>query len=306
MKARWKIAIGLGATALTVVALVFGLKAADRAFPPPLDNARIVSAEVLDANGDLLRAFATPEGRWRLKTGVSDVDPQYLRMLVAYEDRRFYDHHGVDPMAIGRAFLQLVTHGRIVSGGSTLSMQVARLIEPRSQRSMTAKLLQVVRAIQIERRLSKEQILGLYLTHAPYGGNLEGVRAASLAYFGKEPRHLSVAQAALLVALPQLPEKRRPDRNLATAQAARHRVLERAAVAAIIGEEKPNALPYPPYRPTGGSCRPMRPIWPNWHLRSSPASSSIEPRCGAMSSRGWRLSPMRQQSGWGRRCRWPW
>lgn len=236
MKARWKIATGLGATVLTAVALVFGLKAADRAFPPPLDTARVVSAEVLDANGDLLRAFATPEGRWRLKTGVADVDPQFLRMLVAYEDRRFYNHHGVDPMAIGRAFLQLVTHGRIVSGGSTLSMQVARLIEPRSERSVTAKLLQIVRAIQIERRLSKEQILDLYLTHAPYGGNLEGVRAASLAYFGKEPRHLSVAQAALLVALPQLPEKRRPDRNLATAQAARHRVLERAAVAAIIGE----------------------------------------------------------------------
>ncbi|KAA1185603.1 penicillin-binding protein 1C [Rhizobium tropici] len=236
MKARWKIAIGLGATAVTVVALVFGLAAADRAYPPPLDNAHVVSAEVLDANGDLLRAFATPEGRWRLKTGVADVDPQFLRMLVAYEDRRFYDHHGVDPMAIGRAFLQLITHGRIVSGGSTLSMQVARLIEPRSERSMTAKLLQVIRAIQIERRLTKEQILDLYLTHAPYGGNLEGVRAASLAYFGKEPRHLTVAQAGLLVALPQLPEKRRPDRNLVAAQAARHRVLERAAVATIIGE----------------------------------------------------------------------
>ncbi|MBB3287287.1 MULTISPECIES: penicillin-binding protein 1C [unclassified Rhizobium] len=251
MKARWKIAIGFGATAATVVALVFGLEAADRAYPPPLDNARVVSAEVLDANGDLLRAFATPEGRWRLKTGVADVDPQYLRVLVAYEDRRFYDHHGVDPMAIGRAFLQLLTHGRIVSGGSTLSMQVARLIEPRTERSMTAKLLQVVRAIQIERRLSKEQILDLYLTHAPYGGNLEGVRAASLAYFGKEPRHLTVAQAGLLVALPQLPEKRRPDRNLAAAQAARHRVLERAAVATVIGEgeaERASLSPIPAVR----------------------------------------------------------
>ncbi|MBB4567657.1 penicillin-binding protein 1C [Rhizobium leucaenae] len=251
MKTRWKIAIGVGVSALSVAALTFGLAAADRAFPPPLDKAGIVSPEVLDANGELLRAFATPEGRWRLKTDVADVDPQFLRMLVAYEDRRFYDHHGVDPVALGRAFLQLASHGRIVSGGSTLSMQVARLIEPRSERSVTAKLLQIVRAIQIERRLSKEQILDLYLTHAPYGGNLEGVRAASLAYFGKEPRHLTVAQAALLVALPQLPEKRRPDRNLASAEAARRRVLDRAAVSAAVGDgeaERAALVPVPAKR----------------------------------------------------------
>ena len=251
MKARWKIAIGLGAAIFSVAALVLGLVAADRAFPPPLDKAGVVSSEVLDANGDLLRAFATPEGRWRLKTDVGDVDPQFLRMLVAYEDRRFYDHHGIDPVALGRAFLQLVTHGRIVSGGSTLSMQVARLIEPRSERSITAKLLQIARAIQIERRLSKEQILDLYLTHAPYGGNLEGVRAASLAYFAKEPRQLSIAQAALLVALPQLPEKRRPDRNLASAEAARKRVLARAAVADVVGDgeaERAALVPVPARR----------------------------------------------------------
>ncbi|QND49249.1 penicillin-binding protein 1C [Rhizobium lusitanum] len=251
MKTRWKIAIGLGTATLSVAALALGLVAADRAFPPPLDRAGVVSSEVLDANGELLRAFATPEGRWRLKTDVGDVDPQFLRMLVAYEDRRFYDHHGVDPMAFGRAFLQLVTHGRIVSGGSTLSMQVARLIEPRGERSVTAKLLQIARAIQIERRLSKEQILDLYLTHAPYGGNLEGVRAASLAYFGREPRQLTIAQAALLVALPQLPEKRRPDRNLASAEAARKRVLARAAVADVVGEgeaERAALVPVPAKR----------------------------------------------------------
>ncbi len=167
-----------------------------------------MSAEVLDADGQLLRAFATSQGRWRLKTAVSDVDPQFLRMLIAYEDQRFYDHGGVDPWALGRAAVQLVSNGRIVSGASTLSMQVARLIEPREGRSLSAKLLQLVRAVQIERRLSKEEILDLYLTHAPYGGNLEGVRAASLAYFGKEPRRLTVAEAALLVALPQLPERR--------------------------------------------------------------------------------------------------
>lgn len=236
MRLWHRLTIASAAGVIFAGVLALGLNALDKAYPPPLDAARQVSAEVLDADGQLLRAFATPEGRWRLKTAVSDVDPQFLRMLVAYEDRRFYDHRGIDPLAIGRAALQLATTGRIVSGASTLSMQVARLIEPRSGRSLSAKLLQVARAIQIERRLSKEQILDLYLTHAPYGGNLEGVRAASLAYFGKEPKRLTVAQAALLVALPQLPEKRRPDRNLAAAEAARKRVLERVAVADAVGD----------------------------------------------------------------------
>ncbi len=234
---RWrKLAIGTAAGIVVAGACLFALEAADRAFPPPLEQAVSVSPEVLDADGQLLRAFATPEGRWRLKTAVSDVDPLFVRMLVAYEDQRFYEHAGIDVWALGRAALQFVSNGRIVSGASTLSMQVARLIEPRESRSLSAKLLQIARAVQIERRLSKEQILDLYLTHAPYGGNLEGVRAASLAYFGKEPKRLTVAEAALLVALPQLPEKRRPDRNLKAAEAARKRVLDRIAVAAVVGD----------------------------------------------------------------------
>ncbi len=231
-----KLAIGGAAGIILAGTGLVLLDIADRAYPPPLDKAETVSAEVVDADGQLLRAFATPEGLWRLKTIAADVDPQFLKMLVAYEDRRFYSHAGVDLQAMARAALQLATNHRIVSGASTLSMQVARLIEPRQGRSLSAKILQIARAIQIERRLSKEQILDLYLTHAPYGGNLEGVRAASLAYFGKEPRRLTVAEAALLVALPQLPEKRRPDRNLATAEVSRKRVLERVAVAEAVGE----------------------------------------------------------------------
>lgn len=234
---RWhKFAIGTAAGIFIAGAGLFALDAADRAFPPPLKQAVAVSPEVLDADGQLLRAFATPQGRWRLKTRVFDVDPQFIRMLIAYEDQRFYAHSGIDVWALGRAALQFVSNGRIVSGASTLSMQVARLIEPRESRSFSAKLLQVVRAVQIERRLSKEDILDLYLTHAPYGGNLEGVRAASLAYFGKEPKRLTVAEAALLVALPQLPEKRRPDRNSKAAEAARKRVLDRIAVAEVVGD----------------------------------------------------------------------
>ncbi|MBY5780274.1 penicillin-binding protein 1C [Rhizobium leguminosarum] len=251
MRRRHKFAIRSAAGIILAGAALFALDAADRAFPPPLKRANAVSAEVLDADGQLLRAFATSEGRWRLKTTVPEVDPQFLRMLIAYEDQRFYDHGGIDPWALGRAAMQLVSNGRIVSGASTLSMQVARLIEPREGRSLSAKLLQLVRAVQIERRLSKQEILDLYLTHAPYGGNLEGVRAASLAYFGKEPRRLTVAEAALLVALPQLPERRRPDRNLKAAEAARKRVLDRVAVAEAVGDgeaERAEGVAVPPRR----------------------------------------------------------
>ncbi|WP_234837357.1 penicillin-binding protein 1C [Sinorhizobium medicae] len=224
--------IALAVSALAAIALLW----ADRAFPPPLSEAATVSAEVLDRDGHLLRAFATEGGLWRLKTTVEGVDPRFIEMLIAYEDQRFREHRGVDPLALGRAALQFLTNGRIVSGASTLSMQVARLIEPRERRTLAAKFLQVARAIQIERRLDKDEILDLYLTRAPYGGNLEGVRAASLAWFGKEPRRLSAGEAALMVALPQLPEKRRPDRHLAAAEAARKRVLARAAVAKVIGD----------------------------------------------------------------------
>jgi len=197
--------------------------------PAPMGEGHDYSHVVLDRNGHLLRAYATKEGRWRLPETPDEVDPLFLKMLFAYEDKRFYAHHGVDPMAMARAAFQLVTEGHIVSGGSTLTMQVARLLEPREHRSFAAKLRQITRALQLEQNLSKTKILSLYLALAPYGGNLEGVRAASLAYFGKEPKRLSVAEAALLVALPQAPEARRPDRNPDAAQAARDRVLDRVA-----------------------------------------------------------------------------
>jgi penicillin-binding protein 1C len=196
--------------------------------PLPLAHAQQVSTTVVDRNGKLLRAYAMADGRWRLPVDAkTSVDPAYLKLLLAYEDRRFRSHGGVDPLALGRAAFQLVTRGRIVSGGSTITMQLARLMEPRRERSVYAKLRQMVRAIEIERQLNKDQILDLYLALAPFGGNLEGVRAASIAYFGKEPKRLSLAEAALLVALPQSPETRRLDRYPDAARAARDRVLDR-------------------------------------------------------------------------------
>lgn len=236
MSRKKAIIVGIVTAALLLGGAAFGLDVLDKAYPPPLEAARQRSFEVLDRDGKLLRAFATADGRWRLKTTAAEVDPQFMRMLVAYEDQRFYDHHGVDPLALLRSAWQLASNGRIVSGASTLSMQVARLIEPRADRSFSAKLLQAVRALQIERRLSKADILDLYLNIAPYGGNLEGVRAASLAWFGKEPGRLDTAEAALLVALPQLPEKRRPDRFPEAAKQARERVLQRLAVERVVGD----------------------------------------------------------------------
>jgi penicillin-binding protein 1C len=213
----------LGALALWIVMLG----------PVPLGDGLPFSATVVDRDGRLLRPYATNEGRWRLPVRADGVDPRFVALLIACEDKRFRRHAGVDPFALARAASQIIGHGRIVSGGSTLTMQVARLLEPRAERSFPAKLRQIIRAVEIERRLTKDEVLGLYLNLAPYGGNLEGIRAASLAYFGKEPRRLTVAEQALLVALPQAPEARRPDRSAAVARRARDRVLDRAAAAGV-------------------------------------------------------------------------
>jgi penicillin-binding protein 1C len=196
---------------------------------------------VLDRNGVLLRAFTTSDGTWRLPVTVADVDPIFLKTLFAYEDKGFYRHHGVDVPALFRAALQLATHLHPVSGGSTITMQVARLLEKEDTRTVAGKLDQILVALALERRLSKEAILDLYLELAPYGGNIEGIRAASLAYLGKEPRRLTPAEAALLVALPQSPERRRPDRHADAAHHARDHVLDKAEAAKVFTPDEVEA-----------------------------------------------------------------
>jgi penicillin-binding protein 1C len=220
---------------------------------PPLDPdlAQVRSTVVLDREGRLLRPFLTDKGRWRLPIGVDDVDPRFLALLFAFEDRRFHDHGGIDARAVARAAGQALARGRVVSGASTLTMQVARLLEPRETRDLAAKATQALRALDLERRFSKRAILEFYLALAPYGGNLEGVRAASLSWFGKEPKRLSLGEAALLVALPQSPETRRPDRFPQAAAAARDRVLGRAVAAGIVtvaDAERAAAEPIPTAR----------------------------------------------------------
>jgi penicillin-binding protein 1C len=217
--ARWTLA-----SLLLVIALAW---LADRIWPLPLpqdDLARVVLAE----DGTPLWRFADANGVWRYPVQTSEVSPYYLDALLTYEDRWFYQHPGVNPLALVRATWQNLTGARVVSGGSTLSMQVARLLDPHS-RTFHGKLRQLWRTAQLEWHLSKEQILNLYLNRAPFGGTLQGVAAASWAYLGKSPQQLTHAEAALLAVLPQAPSRLRPDRHPQRAQQARDKVLRRLA-----------------------------------------------------------------------------
>lgn len=244
-------------TILVVNAGGFALsEAMKRMGPLPVGESLSYSPLVLDRDGRLLRPFTTSDGYWRLPAKPQDVDQRFLAMLVAYEDKRFYSHYGVDPLAMLRAAWQVVRHGRVVSGGSTITMQVARLLEPRPERTLGAKFAEMIRAVQLESRLSKDDILSLYLSLAPYGGNLEGTRAAALAYFGKEPAGLSTAEAALLVALPQAPETRRPDRFPRAARAARDSVLTLLTAKGIINADQARAAALEP-APEGRKLFPL-------------------------------------------------
>ena len=231
----WLLVGGLGLLLLLLVGIQVGGWVLARSLSEPVRVA--TSPLVVDRQGRLLRAFTVADGRWRLPVTLAEVDPLFLSLLLTFEDRRFYHHGGVDYLALARAVGQLIVNGRVVSGASTLTMQTARLLHGQSSRGVAGKLRQMVQALALERRLDKAAILERYLHLAPYGGNLEGIRAASLAWFGLEPRRLTPAQAALLVALPQSPEARRPDRDPAAARRARDRVLARALAAGILDAE---------------------------------------------------------------------
>ena len=220
-------------------ALALGLSVIllDRVFPPPLERGETLSQWVTDRDGRPLRAFPTPEGRWRFPADLDEIDPLFIEALLAVEDKRFYSHGGVDWLAMVRAATTSARAGRVVSGGSTITMQTARLLEPR-ERTIGSKLIEMVRAHQIEARLSKREILELYLTLAPYGGNLEGVRAASWSWFGHEADRLSDDEIALLIALPQSPEMRRPDRRPAGASAGREIIAAKLAEFGFLNEQR--------------------------------------------------------------------
>lgn len=175
----------------------------------------------------MLALRPAPSSVWRFAARADAVPSALVELLVATEDRRFWSHPGVDPIAAARAAVQMARAGRVVSGGSTLTMQVARLLEPRP-RGLRAKLIESFRALQLSARYSKREVLGMWLSLAPFGGNLVGVEAGSRAWFGKPARSLDTVEAALLVALPRRPEALRPDRFPARAKALRDRVLDEA------------------------------------------------------------------------------
>jgi penicillin-binding protein 1C len=220
---------------IAFIAFVF----ADRQFPLPADllNQDNYARLIVARDGTPLRAFADKNGVWRYPVKKKDVSPVYLKTLLAYEDRWFYYHPGVNPFAILRAGVQNFYHGKVISGGSTLTMQVARILDPHS-RTMAGKLKQIFRALQLERRYSKDEILTLYLNLAPFGGPIEGVQAASYAYLSKPAKELSLAEAALLSVLPQSPSRFRPDRHPQRATKARDKVLKRLKAFGYISQQE--------------------------------------------------------------------
>lgn len=251
---RWRRRGIFAASALSALAaLLFAL---DRLYPlPPIDSGG--AAVVVAADGTPLRNYPSRDGIWRYPVQPGQVSPRYLETLLTYEDRWFYWHPGVNPVALARAGWQWATNRRIVSGGSTLTMQVARLIDPqlagKPSRTMSAKLRQAWRAVQLEMHYSKDEILSLYLTHAPMGGIVEGVEMGSRLWLGKPARDLGPAEAAMLTALPQAPSRLRPDRHPEAAQAARDKVLDRMAelgrwTSAEVADAKIETVIAPPLR----------------------------------------------------------
>ena len=196
------------------------------AFPLPQIHSSNHSVNVLASDGQVLRQFADQNGIFRTPVHLDKVSQTYIDTLLMYEDKHFFNHSGVDVSALVRAIGQRITSGRVISGGSTLTMQVARLLYS-YERSYSGKLVQIFRALQLESQYSKETILELYLTFAPMGGNIEGVEAASQRYFGKPAHELNITESALLAVLPQRPSRYRPDRYPSQAKDARNKVLRR-------------------------------------------------------------------------------
>ncbi|KPN21430.1 penicillin-binding protein 1C [Xanthomonas sp. Mitacek01] len=218
----------------STVAVLLTLLALDLGFPPQLPARADTSAVVVARDGTPLRAFADADGVWRHPATPQSVSPLYLQALLGYEDRWFRRHPGINPPAMARAAWQWLRGGRIVSGGSTLTMQVARILDPQPRgRTLHGKLVQMLRALQLEVHLSKDEILTLYLERAPFGGTIEGVEAASWAYLGKPAAQLSHAEGALIAVLPQAPSRLRPDREPEAARAARDKVLDRMATLGV-------------------------------------------------------------------------
>lgn len=188
---------------LVIAAILFLL---DHYFPPKLDKCRDCATAFFDKEERLISALLAKDQRWRFKVHLEEIDPLFIKMLVQFEDKRYFYHPGVDPLALLRALGQWLSLGKVVSGGSSITMQTVRLLDPQP-RNFFAKLKEMARALQLECHFSKKEILEIYLSITPYGGNVEGIKAACWQYFGKSPKTLTPSEAAFLVALPQAPNR---------------------------------------------------------------------------------------------------
>ena len=212
---------------ILLVLFVGSFFVADYLFPLSVSQNKTTQTVIAEDETPLWR-FADKNGIWRYSVSLDEVPDYYLDVLLNYEDRYFYDHIGINPISLLRAAWQNITNDKIISGGSTISMQVARLLYPHD-RTLLGKLKQIFRTFQLELHYSKKEILTLYINHAPYGGTIEGIGAASWSYFGKQPKALTRSEAVLLAVLPQAPSRLRPDRFPERAKQARNKVLDRLA-----------------------------------------------------------------------------
>jgi penicillin-binding protein 1C len=185
----------------------------------------VYSTVVVDRTGRLLSASIAPDGQWRFP-GDGEIPARFITALVAWEDKRFFSHPGIDPLALGRALLSNIRGGRVVSGGSTISMQVIRLSRPDKPRSVWEKLWELILALRLEAGTTKTQILRYFASMAPFGGNVVGFEAASWRYFGRDPKTLSWAECAMLAVLPNSPGLIHPGKNRELLLEKRNRLLE--------------------------------------------------------------------------------
>ncbi len=192
-----------------------------------------VSTLLYSREGELLSARIAADGQWRFPESDS-LPPRFVHCLIEYEDRRFKWHPGIDPAAVVRALRQNVRRGRVVSGGSTLTMQLARIARGNRPRTVGQKLIEAAWALHIETTRSKERILRLYASHAPFGGNVVGLEAAAWRWFGRSPWHLSWAESAMLAILPNSPAMIHPGRNRDALTAKRNRLLHTLAARGVI------------------------------------------------------------------------
>lgn len=239
-RARRIAAAGLAAALGLAMVTGGGLWALGHFDPAPLPPASHWGTRVLGADGTLIALAPAPGGVWRFETDAHTVSPFLRQLLVTVEDRHFGETPGVDPGAVLRAAWQWLRAGHIVSGGSTLTMQVAKMLDPHP-RTLSAKFLETARALQLWQSHTPDQILSLWLSLAPFGGNLEGVEAASWGWFGKPPGALDAAEAALLVALPRRPEALRPDRHPEAARRLRNRLLALAETRGLLSAAEARA-----------------------------------------------------------------